>query len=95
MTRPPEPVFLERQSYKRRRLSDAARFLPVLGIFLLLLPILWADAATTAGGIIYIFSIWAILIASTGVIARRLSDAEPYDSAGDDPLDEATEKAGR
>ena len=38
MGRRPEPVFLERQSYRRRRLGDAAKFLPFVGLVLFLLP---------------------------------------------------------
>jgi len=78
VSRPPEPVFLERQSYRRRRWSDAARLMPVVGLILLILPLLWADQATTSGGILYIFCVWALLIAGTRIIARRLSDYDPF-----------------
>jgi len=83
VSRPPEPVFLERQSYRRRRLSDAARLMPVVGLVLLILPILWADRATTAGGIVYIFTVWAGLIAATRLISRRLTDFDPFDEASE------------
>lgn len=93
MSRPPEPVFLERQSYRRRRLGDAAKFLPLLGLILLLLPVLWTGSGTTAGGIIYIFSVWAILIVFSGVIARRLSNFDPF--AGADGMDgQASDREG-
>ena len=78
MSRPPEPVFLERQSYRRRRVGDAAKCLPVVGLVLLLLPVLWAGEGRTAGGIIYVFSVWAILIACSAVIARKLSNFDPF-----------------
>lgn len=74
MSRPPEPLFLARQTYRRRRLGDAALFLPAFGVALLLLPILWADDASTRGGIVYIFSVWAILIALVFPISMRLSE---------------------
>ena len=83
MSRPPEPVFLERQSYRRRRLSDAARMMPILGLVLIFVPLLWAEEATTANGILYIFSVWAILIAVTRVISRRLSDYNPFEKSPD------------
>ena len=83
MSRAPEPVFLERQSYRRRRWSDAARLMPVVGLILLILPLLWADQATTSGGILYIFWVWALLIAGTRVISRRLSDYDPFVEAKD------------
>lgn len=74
------PKFLARRSYRRRRMIDAARLLPVLGLFLVLLPILWRPAATpepdTARGGLYLFAVWLLLIAVAFVLARRLSRAE-------------------
>ncbi len=59
---------------------DAARLLPVLGIFLILMPILWRPAATpepdTASGGLYLFAVWILLIACAFVLARRLSRTE-------------------
>lgn len=73
------PKFLARRSYRRRRMIDAARLLPVLGVFLVLLPILWQPAATpepdTARGGLYLFAVWILLIAAAFVLARRLSEA--------------------
>lgn len=63
----------ERQTYRRRRLMDIARLLPVLGALLLALPLLWPEASThpaARGGvsmssaIIYIFAVWIGLIAT-------------------------------
>lgn len=83
---PPGPVFLERRSYRRRRLTDAARFLPVLGIFLFLIPLLWKSggdgARQTSRAIIYIFGVWGGLIVAAACIAviiglqRKREDAE-------------------
>ena len=70
-----DPIFLARESYRRRRLGDAARFLPLLGIVLLLVPILWADGAGTSGAMIYIFSVWALLILVIGLLSRALARA--------------------
>ncbi|MEM6276600.1 MAG: hypothetical protein AAF714_06585 [Pseudomonadota bacterium] len=70
------PVFLERKSYLRRRLTDAARTLPVIGGVLILLPLLWtkgAEGVTTVSAFIYVFCIWALMIALAAVIARPLS----------------------
>ncbi|MEQ9037211.1 MAG: hypothetical protein RIE24_02540 [Silicimonas sp.] len=77
MARSLEPIFLERQNYRRRRLGDAAKFLPFLGLVLFLLPVLWAEKATTAGGIVYLFTVWAFLICVVAILSRFLSDAEP------------------
>ena len=38
MRRPRAPLFLKRGSYRKRRLRDAARMLPILGALLLLVP---------------------------------------------------------
>lgn len=62
---PEQRLFLERRSYRRRRMMDAVRLLPVLGLCLWLVPVLWprsaesADAAvSTSTALLYIFSIW-------------------------------------
>lgn len=61
----------ERQTYRRRRLMDIARLLPVLGALLLALPLLWPEASThpaardgvsMSTAIIYVFAVWAGLI---------------------------------
>ncbi|MDD9979268.1 MAG: hypothetical protein OXQ30_16310 [Boseongicola sp.] len=74
MTTPERPLFLAKQSYRRRRLADAARLLPVVGIILVFLPVLWADDARSSGGLIYVFFIWAMLIIAMAFLSRRLSD---------------------
>lgn len=43
------PLFLERRSYRQRRLLDAARLLPVLGALLWLVPLLWPQADVQPG----------------------------------------------
>ena len=77
MRRPPAPLFLERRTYRRRRLTDAAYLLPVLGLLLLLGPLLFApepgSRTATASVTIYVFGVWAGLIVLAAVIARRLS----------------------
>lgn len=82
-------LFLERQSYRRRRLTDAARLLPFLGGALIALPLLWPVADNGENGIplssaiYYIFASWGLLILASlafGYAARRLSprdEAEP------------------
>lgn len=87
MARLPGPLFLARQSYRRRRLGDAAKLLPVFGWVLIMLPILWAGVATTAGGFIYLFVVWALLIAFIGVVSHFLSKSEnvPSETSFVDP----------
>nr|WP_275116143.1 hypothetical protein [Aliiroseovarius subalbicans] len=76
-------MFLARQNYRRRRLADAARLLPVLGGLLFLLPILGTStgAITTAGGGLFVFSVWVALIVVAAFLARRLTAG---DNAGPD-----------
>lgn len=73
-------VFLERAHYRQRRLGDAARCLPVLGVVLWLIPLLWqkdGDAAqSNAGTLTYIFVIWVVLILLAAVLAWVLPDAD-------------------
>ncbi|MFN3972352.1 MAG: hypothetical protein ACK4GO_09975 [Gemmobacter sp.] len=70
------PLFLNPGHYRRRRLRDAARLLPVAGAFLVLLPILWAPGNTqardTAPDGIYLFVVWAVLVAAAAFLSRRL-----------------------
>lgn len=66
------PVFLERRSYRRRRMMDALRLLPVLGVLLWMLPLAWPtpsagpvtpDAMAMSTAMIYVFAVWLLLIA--------------------------------
>lgn len=88
MKAPRPPRFLARETYRRRRLIDAARLLPLLGLFLILVPILWQPAATpepdTARGVVYIFTVWALLIVAALLIARQLGRADPPQRPTDD-----------
>ncbi|MCE8547150.1 hypothetical protein KBY25_15090 [Ruegeria pomeroyi] len=70
----PPPVFLERQSYRRRRLMDAARLLPLMGAALFAVPLLWpsegAGTVRMSAAITYVFGVWAILIAVSALFGR-------------------------
>jgi hypothetical protein len=74
MSRQHAPLFLERETYRRRRLMDAARILPVLGMVLFLLPALWRRAGdpNTAAESLYLFAVWGMLILAAGLLARPL-----------------------
>jgi hypothetical protein len=71
------PLFLARNSYRRRRLTDAARMLPLVGMVLFFIPILWQPATTpgdeTAEGGVYLFAVWLGLIVAAFVLARALA----------------------
>lgn len=84
MTQNNAPLFLERRSYRRRRLIDMARLLPVLACFLWMIPLLWSGGdgtAPTGRAMLYIFSIWIVLIAISALISRRLARTEAEDPA--------------
>jgi hypothetical protein len=77
------PLFLERRSYRQRRLMDAARLLPVLGALLWLVPLLWPQretsaevaAVSTSNAILYIFGVWVVL-ALIALLLSLLLDAK-------------------
>lgn len=87
MKPPRQPLFLARRSYRRRRLMDAARLLPLAGGFLFLLPILWAPGATatrdTAPDGVYLFLAWGALILVARLLAPRLVPPPGEDDAED------------
>ncbi len=66
--RPKPPLFLARTVYRKRRIRDAARILPIFG-FVLLTPVLWN---VSARGWIYVFSVWLGLILAASLLSRRL-----------------------
>lgn len=83
--KPQRPLFLARNGYRRRRIMDAARALPLLGAFLFLIPLLWSGPdggpAQTRVGVVYLFAIWAFLIGGAAWLSRFLEndDADtPY-----------------
>ena len=71
------PVFLERQSYRRRRVTDAARVLPFIGLLLWLIPLLWreegAAAVRSSSAILYLFGVWFLLVAGAAVLSAKLA----------------------
>lgn len=73
MIDPKSPLFLERRNYRRRRLTDAARLLPVLGLVLLMVPLLWGqgDAGpATSSAILWIFGVWFLLVLACAALSR-------------------------
>ena len=83
-----EPLFLARRSYRRRRTGDAAYLIPVIGLVLMLLPILWPAGYRTSGAMIYIFLLWGVLILGMGFLSRILARGRPDgDEVGDPDTD--------
>ncbi|WP_196222710.1 hypothetical protein [Pseudooceanicola algae] len=96
----PGPVFLARRSYRQRRLGDAARLLPVLGIiFLVGVPLLWPQGAAaglpTSRAIIYIFGVWALLALATALCLHWSRDLpDTFDADPNDGLQDTGERPG-
>jgi peptidoglycan/LPS O-acetylase OafA/YrhL len=84
------PLFLAKSGYRSRRLSDAARLLPVLGLFLLMLPAFWAtpgkDQISQAEVGVYIFLVWAGLILAAALLSRLLPKRDPREAPPRDLL---------
>ncbi|WP_300512833.1 hypothetical protein [Aliiroseovarius sp.] len=93
-----EPLFLARQTYRRRRVADAARLLPLLGVLLFMLPLLGAAGAGNGGegtgstsiGGIYIFAVWGGLILAAALLSGPLSAGNPAPSGNDGETPETT-----
>jgi hypothetical protein len=92
----PSPLFLERRSYRQRRLVDAARLLPLAGALLWLVPLLWPQgggvdggaqisAVPTSSAMIYIFGIWIILVLSAMFLSAMLDHKSDLRDLGDKP----------
>ena len=78
-------LFLQRQPYRRRRLIDAARVLPVFGSFLLLVPALLIPqdvAGSTSSMWLFLFGVWIVMILSGSMIVRYMVDADDRDIKG-------------
>lgn len=77
--RPSPPEFLERATYQLRRLMDAARFLPIFGLILLLLPLMRqsddADAPRVGQEAVYLFAVWIGLVLAAFLMSLGLRRA--------------------
>ena len=67
-----EYVYLERRRYRTRRIIEALKVLPVLGIVLFAVPLLWSEGVKTSDAMIYFFSVWLALVFAAVWLARRL-----------------------
>ncbi|MGH1424701.1 MAG: hypothetical protein ACRBBU_08235 [Pseudooceanicola sp.] len=85
MAEPPGTVFLERRTYRRRRLADLARFLPLAGFVLLMVPLQWrqGDAWTsTSHAIMWIFGVWLALVTVAAWLSSRRVEIDLNDPDG-------------
>lgn len=83
---PDSPIFLEKQSYRRRRLVDAVRLLPLLGLALWMVPLIWPFPTTDGGAtaqagipmstaLRYLFGVWFGLVLIGLLLWRKTRDA--------------------
>ena len=78
---PSGSVFLERRSYRRRRLVDTLKLMLLLGGWLFLLPVLWpnggdpsVETPAMSSVLIFVFVVWTALVVLSAalVIGLRL-----------------------
>ncbi|MFV0244313.1 MAG: hypothetical protein ACK5IB_04740 [Qingshengfaniella sp.] len=77
-----ERLFLAYRPYRQRRVADASRALPAIGLFLFLVPVLWNRPGAESGagpGLavqwLYAIGVIVFLAALAGLIAWGLSHA--------------------
>ncbi|MFZ5965122.1 hypothetical protein ACOXXX_19425 [Thalassococcus sp. BH17M4-6] len=91
MMPPPEipgrkALFVERRTYRRRRLMDAARLLPLLLMLLWAVPLLWPKGSeagvSSSGALTYLFAVWLGMIALACLISLALGGRDRDDPPG-------------
>jgi hypothetical protein len=75
------PVFLERRTYRLRRMMDAVKLLPLLGFALWMVPLIWplpdpadqtsADPMPMSMALLYLFGVWVFLVFMGWLLWRR------------------------
>jgi hypothetical protein len=79
---PQRRMFLERRSYRMRRMMDALRFLPLIGLCLWMVPLLWpqpdiltgdggATGLSTSVALRYLFGGWIVLVCCGWLLCAR------------------------
>ena len=78
--RGPRVEFLDRVGYRQRRIRDAARVLPIVAVALMALPLMWPrdepEQSLTSIGIIYLFSLWIVLVVLAFILSKVLRFAD-------------------
>ncbi len=92
-----EPLFLARQNYRRRRVTDAARGLPVVGVILFMVPLLSADQGRndTGGWLVYLFLAWFVLILVAAGLSAGVGRADDPAADGEEAAQSGASAAGR
>ncbi len=100
MQPPRAPVFLARETYRRRRLIDALRLLPFVGLFVFLSPLVGGSGylRNTARSGLFIFAGWLVLIVACWGLGRLLARApgtgDPLEPGGDPRDGDGQDAAG-
>ncbi|MFK7868456.1 MAG: hypothetical protein AB8B58_04360 [Roseobacter sp.] len=91
----PDPLFLERKSYRRRRLFDAIKLVVFLAFMLFMIPLLWPSGAGEASAgmpmstaLSFVFGAWlAVIVIAAGLTVgrNRSQDEQATDSPEIDP----------
>lgn len=79
-----KPIFLERKGYRRRRMMDAVRILPAVGLGLWLIPLMWpqgdppgAQGLAMSTALSYVFGVWlALIVICAGLWLRTRKDPD-------------------
>ena len=79
MTAEPKSPYLDVKSYRRKRLIDMARLLPIFGGVLVIfpLPFLFVNGVLTTDATpmeLYLSGVWIVLILAAMIFARLLRD---------------------
>ncbi len=78
-----EPQFLDLKSYRRKRMVEVAKLLPILGGLCILLPLPFLFVVPLDGNAtalaLYFFAVWLFLVLAALVLARVLGPARPGD----------------
>ncbi|APE43846.1 hypothetical protein BOO69_10790 [Sulfitobacter alexandrii] len=89
---PDRRMFLERRSYRRRRLMDAVRMWPLVGLALWMLPLLWPLSGDDSGAAMpmssalrYLFGVWVVLILGALALWWRTGRGVQDEAAAVDP----------
>ncbi|WP_296417420.1 hypothetical protein [Pseudooctadecabacter sp.] len=78
--------FLDRASYRQRRMRDAARILPVFAAIMMVLPLMWPRGSEgqslTSNGMLYLFGLWFVLVVLAFAVSRVLRTGAAEDGTG-------------
>ena len=69
----PEPGLPTPDANRQRRLGDAAKLVPLFAAVLMLVPVLWSTGRATSSAMVYVFTVWGLLIVLIGLLSRALS----------------------